>query len=132
MTDCATRETMRFETHSALALEAAFDGGRLTSDGGLVWLAETDEELGLCEAISECVPEWRKRRGHHSLASLVRQRVFQIACGYEDQNDSDSLREDPLLSRWFAVLRPRADRIWPASLPSRDWRTLRTLAAVTA
>ena len=96
MTDCATHP-MRFETQSALALEAAFDGGRITSDGGLVWLAEADEELGLCEAISECVPEWRKRQGRHSLASLVRQRVFQIACGYEDQNDSNSLREDPLL-----------------------------------
>jgi hypothetical protein len=51
----------------------------------------------LCEALAECVPEWRKRKGRHSLLSLVRQRVFQIACGYEDQNDSDSLREDPLL-----------------------------------
>jgi hypothetical protein len=88
---------MRFETWSALALEAAFDGGRLTSDGGLLWLARMEEELGLCEAISECVPEWRTRKARHSLASLVRQRVFQIACGYEDQNDSDSLREDPLL-----------------------------------
>ncbi len=81
----------------ALALEAAFDGGRLTSDGGLLWLARVDSELGLCEAISECVPEWRTRKGRHSLASLVRQRVFQIASGYEDQNDSDNLREDPLL-----------------------------------
>lgn len=53
--------------------------------------------MGLCEAISEHVPEWRKRKGLHSLNSLVRQRVFQIACGYEDQNDSNSLREDPLL-----------------------------------
>jgi hypothetical protein len=88
---------MRFETETALALEATFDGGRITSDGGLVWLSEMDSELGLCEAISECVPEWRKRRARHSLASLVRQRVFQIACGYEDQNDSDTLREDPLL-----------------------------------
>jgi hypothetical protein len=96
VTDCAT-SAMRFETQTNLALEAAFDGGRITSDGGLVWLAEMDEELGLCQAISESVPEWRKRRGRHSLASLVRQRVFQIACGYEDQNDSDSLREDPLL-----------------------------------
>jgi hypothetical protein len=97
MTDCATQK-MRFEAHkSALAVEAAFDGGRITSDGGLLWLSKVDEELGLCEAISECVPEWRKRKGRHSLASLVRQRVFQIACGYEDQNDSDSLREDPLL-----------------------------------
>ncbi len=96
MDDCAT-QPMRFETRSALALEAAFDGGRLTSDGGLLWLARMEEELGLCEAISECVPEWRTRKARHSLASLVRQRVFQIACGYEDQNDSDSLREDPLL-----------------------------------
>jgi hypothetical protein len=96
MRDCATTE-MRFETQAALALEAAFDGGRITSDGGLLWLAEMDKEMGLCEAISECIPEWRKRKVHHSLLSLVRQRVFQIACGYEDQNDSDTLREDPLL-----------------------------------
>jgi Transposase DDE domain group 1 len=63
-----------------------------------VWLSEMDEELGLCVAISGCVKEWRNRRGRHSLCSLVRQRVFQIACGYEDQNDSDTLREDPLLN----------------------------------
>jgi hypothetical protein len=88
---------MRFETHTALALEAAFDGGRITSDGGLVWLAEADSELGLCERVAGHVPEWRRREGRHSLQALVKQRVFQIACGYEDQNDSDSLREDPLL-----------------------------------
>ncbi len=96
MSDCATRK-IRFETPTALALEATFDGGRITSDGGLVWLARMDSELGLCEAVSEHVPEWRKRKGRHPLASLIRQRVFQIACGYEDQNDSETLREDPLL-----------------------------------
>ena len=96
MDDCAT-QPMCFETECALSLEAAFDGGRLTSDGGLLWLRKMDSEMGLCEAISECVPEWRKRKGRHSLASLVKQRVYQIACGYEDQNDSDFLREDPLL-----------------------------------
>ena len=95
MTDCATH-SMHFETHSSLALEAAFDGGRITSDGGLVWLAEMDSEMSLCEAVAKHVPEWRKRRGRHCLLSLVRQRVFQIACGYEDQNDSNTLREDPL------------------------------------
>jgi hypothetical protein len=88
---------MRFETESVLALEAAFDGGRITSDGGLVWLAQADSELELCERVAEHVPEWRKREGRHSLEALVKQRVFQIACGYEDQNDSNSLREDPLL-----------------------------------
>ncbi len=96
MSDCAT-PGVRFETPTPLALEAAFDGGRLTSDGGLLWLSKMDSEMGLCEAISECVPEWRNRRGRHPLVSLVRQRVLQIACGYEDQNDSDTLREDPLL-----------------------------------
>src|SRR3712207_4601699 len=96
MQDCATNK-LRFETEAALALEAAFDGGRLTSDGGLVWLAEADSELGLCEKMAELAKEWRKRKGNHSLDSLIRQRVFQIACGYEDQNDSNTLREDPLL-----------------------------------
>jgi hypothetical protein len=52
MNDCATQR-MRFESPTPLALEAAFDGGRLTSDGGLVWLAKmVDEELALCERIS--------------------------------------------------------------------------------
>ncbi len=96
MSDCATSK-VRFETLTPLALEAAFDGGRLTSDGGLCWLAEADRELGLCETIASCVPEWRGSGVRHSLVTLVRQRVFQIACGYEDQNDSNTLRADPLL-----------------------------------
>ncbi len=96
MTDCATTG-MRFDTRTTLALEAAFDGGRLTSDGGLAWLAKADEELGLCEAIAGHVPEWRRGKVRHSLVALVRQRVFQVACGYEDQDDSDTLRADPLL-----------------------------------
>ena len=104
MQDCAT-SMMRFDTQTALALEAAFDGGRITSDAGLVWLSKMDKELGLCEAISEYVPEWRKRRGRHSLLSLVRQRVLQIACGYEDQNDWHDSREKEAL---IAVCRRKA------------------------
>jgi hypothetical protein len=88
---------MRFETPTALALEAAFDGGRITSDGGLIWLAQTDEELGICERIASHVPEWRGAYVRHSLVRLVRQRVLQIACGYEDQHDSETLKSDPLL-----------------------------------
>ena len=103
MSDCATQK-IRFETPTPLALEAAFDGGRITSDGGLTWLAEVDRELGVCEAMSQHLPEWRKRRGQHSMLSLLRQRVYQIACGYEDQNDSDFLRSDPLLKLVCGVL----------------------------
>jgi hypothetical protein len=76
---------------------ARFDAGRLTSDGGLVWLAEADRALGLCEALAVAFPEWRRGPVQHSLATLLRQRIFQIACGYADQNDADTLRSDPLL-----------------------------------
>ncbi len=48
MRNCAT-PTIRFETPTNLALEVAFDGGKLTSDGGLTWFSRVDSELGLCE-----------------------------------------------------------------------------------
>jgi hypothetical protein len=89
--------TVRFAGPAPLPLEAAFDGGQLTSDGGLPWLGEADEALGLCAALAACIPEWRRGPVRHSLLALVRQRVFQIACGYEDQDDADTLRTDPLL-----------------------------------
>jgi hypothetical protein len=78
-------------------LIARFDGGQVTSDGGLPWVARADEALGLCAALAACVPEWRRGGVRHSLVALVRQRVFQIACGYADQNDAATLRSDPLL-----------------------------------
>src|SRR5919205_1530769 len=96
MTDAAT-SPFSFPTPTPLPLQVAFDGGRLTSDGGLPWLAQADRALGLSALIASYVPEWRRRTGQHSLETLVRQRVFQIACGYEDQDDADTLRHDPLL-----------------------------------
>src|SRR5215207_9025180 len=93
----STRGTVRFGTGIGVPLEAAFDAGRLTSDGGLPWLAEADAALGVCEALAAEVPEWRRGAVRHPLATLVRQRVYQIACGYEDQDDADTLRADPLL-----------------------------------
>jgi len=81
----------------SLPIEASFDGPQLTSDGGLIWLAEVDAALGLCAALAREIPEWRTGPVTHALETLVRQRVFQIACGYEDQNDAATLRHDPLL-----------------------------------
>jgi hypothetical protein len=80
-----------------LPLSAAFDAGRLTSDGGLVWLSEADQSLGICEAFAECISDWRRGPVVHTLPTLVRQRIFQVACGYADQNDATTLRSDPLL-----------------------------------
>ncbi len=87
----------RFSGSAALPLEAAFDGGRLTSDGGLPWLEQADTALGLTATLARGIPEWRRGPVRHSRELLVRQRVFQIACGYEDQDDADTLRTDPLL-----------------------------------
>ncbi len=92
-----TPDRLGFLTEAGVPLVAAFDGGRLTSDGGLPWLAEADAALALCATLATCIPDWRRGPVVHSLETLVRQRVFQIACGYEDQDDADTLRTDPLL-----------------------------------
>jgi len=74
-----------------------FDAGQLTSDGGLAWVHQADTELALCAALAAQIPDWRRGQVHHSLETLVRQRVYQIVCGYEDQNDASTMRTDPLL-----------------------------------
>jgi hypothetical protein len=102
---------------SPLPLSATFDGGRLTSDGGMPWLGEADAALGLCEALAACIPEWRRGPVRHSLSTLVRQRVFQIALGYEDQDDADTLRRDPLLKLLCGRL-PETDADDLASQPT--------------
>lgn len=96
MTDSATA-AIRFQAGLPLPLVARFDAPALTSDGGLPWLAAADRSLGLCATFARFLPDRRAANTRHSLHDLVRQRVFQIACGYEDQNDADTLRDDPLL-----------------------------------
>jgi hypothetical protein len=86
-----------FPTPTGVPLEAAFDGGRLTRDGGLPWLAEADGALALSPTLAACIHDWRRGPVCHSLVALVRQRVYQIARGYADQNDATTLRLDPLL-----------------------------------
>jgi len=61
------------------------------------WIAEADAALGLSTALAAVIPEWRTRRPQHDLPTLVAQRLYQITCGYEDQNDATTLRGDPLL-----------------------------------
>ena len=75
----------------------AFDGGLISSDGGLVLLREEERRLGLANLVAAC---FRDRRDpalvSHSLAEMLRFRMLAIACGYEDADDCDSLRFDPL------------------------------------
>jgi hypothetical protein len=84
-------------TGALSSLAVTFDAGQLTSDGGLVWLGQADDRLGLSAAFAQAMRDWRRGPVRHPLALLLRQRLLQIACGYEDQNDADTLRHDPLL-----------------------------------
>lgn len=80
-------------------LDARFDLDALTSDGGLVWVAEADAALGLSTTFAEQIRDWRRRPGQHALDTLIQQRLYQIVCGYDDQNDATTLRHDPLLKQ---------------------------------
>lgn len=76
---------------------AVFDGGALSSDGGLMLLRQVDAAMGLTARLADCLRDRRDPKlVAHSLTELVRQRVFGLACGYEDCNDFDALRTDPL------------------------------------
>lgn len=97
--DESATSSVRFPAVGPIPLDVDFLGGRLTSDGGLVWLAEVDAALGLTTALAAVIPDWRTRKGRHDLPTLIAQRVYQIAAGYEDQDDADHLRTDPLLKQ---------------------------------
>ncbi len=75
---------------------AAFDGGRLTSDGGVMLLSLAERRLGIAERLARLIPDRRDpTRVIHSFADMIRARIFAICCGYEDCDDLDALRTDP-------------------------------------
>ena len=75
---------------------AAFDGGRITSDGGVMLLAAAERQLGLVERLAGLIADPRNPAFvTHSVADILRARVLLIACGYEDGDDLDHLRADP-------------------------------------
>lgn len=85
-----------FARISGKKVEGDFDGGTTTSDGGALLLREVESKIGVIDRIVESL--WDRRHQSyvdHSFTELLRQRVFQIACGYEDANDSNDLRSDP-------------------------------------
>jgi hypothetical protein len=77
-------------------VHANFDGGRLTSDAGVLLLADVERRLGIAERLARCIADPRSpERIHHPLAEMIRFRVLLIAAGYPDANDCDALRTDP-------------------------------------
>src|ERR1700691_3208131 len=75
---------------------AAFDGGLISSDGGVLLLAGADKRFGLIDTLAAIIPDHRNPAGiPHSMADILRARVFAIACGYPDADDLEDLRKDP-------------------------------------
>jgi len=75
---------------------AAFDGGRITSDGGVMLLAAADRRLGICTKLAAEIADRRDPdRVVHLVADILRARILAIACGFEDADDLDRLRTDP-------------------------------------
>ncbi len=94
MTNC-TQESFDFPACKRRRIEACFKGGAITSDGGVLLLRQADRYLGLTEAIAKALGDPRRRAScTHDLPSLLRQRVYALALGYEDLNDHQHLRED--------------------------------------
>lgn len=85
-----------FPAVSRKKVTADFDGGRLTSDGGVMLLAMAERRLGIADRLARAFPDRRNpSRITHTLADMIRARTFAIACGYEDADDLDCLRTDP-------------------------------------
>ena len=90
---------MEFKGLGRRKVQGAFDGGYISSDGGAVLLREVDLRLGITEKLAACFTDRRHRDFiEHDVLSLVRQRVYGLALGYEDLNDHDDLKWDPLLA----------------------------------
>jgi hypothetical protein len=106
-TDCI-REQLEFEGFDGHKVVAGFDGGSMTSDAGALLLRQVDGAVGLFRRVAACLIDRRDpERTVHSVQTLVGQRIAAIALGYEDVDDHDTLRHDPVLALLSESLTPK-------------------------
>jgi hypothetical protein len=106
-TECS-RDLFGFEVVEGRQVVAAFDGGEVTSDAGALLLGATDRAIGLVQRFAACFDDGRVRgQVEHTIETMVAQRVFGIALGYEDLVDHDQLRHDPVLATLAGKLQAR-------------------------
>ena len=99
MTTQCTSPDLAFEPLGARDVVARFDGGTVTSDAGGLLLREVEAKFGFVEQFARCFTDHRDPdKTEHTLLELLKQRVFGLCLGYEDLNDHDTLRHDPLLA----------------------------------
>ncbi|CAB4243980.1 transposase (fragment) [Methylacidimicrobium sp. AP8] len=98
MTECS-QETFAFTDHFSRRVEAGFTAGRISSDGGAILLREADRKIGLLRRLEGCFVDRRHpKRIVHRVREMLAQRIFGIAMGYEDLDDHEQLRTDPLVA----------------------------------
>ena len=105
MTEC-TQSSFGFEAWGKREIVARFDGGTISSDGGAFLLRETDRRLNLLPRLAACFLDGRNQKlVDHPVAEMLAQRIYGLALGYEDINDHEQLRQDPV----FGILAGRAE-----------------------
>lgn len=116
MTQC-NQSPLTFQPLGSREVVAAFDGGKVTSDAGGLLLREIEQRFHFVEHFARCFTDHRDpERIEHTVRELVQQRVFGLCLGYEDLNDHDQLRHDPLL----AVLVGKTDPLGEDRLSSKN------------
>src|SRR2546430_3015344 len=97
MTECS--ETLfPFEAHFSRRVVAQFAGDWLTTEGGSLLLRQADRKISLLRRVAGCFRDYRQpERIEHRLEEMLAQRIYGLALGYEDLNDHEQLRQDPLL-----------------------------------
>ena len=106
-TECST-DQFDFGRVAGHKVVASFDGGTITSDAGALLLGQTNRVLRLVDRFAACFCDRRRPDLiEHSVATLIGQRLYGIALGYEDLNDHDHLRHDPLFAAMAGKLRAR-------------------------
>jgi Transposase DDE domain group 1 len=107
MTDSSP--TLLFPAEIGKEVVCRFDGGDITSDAGVLLLAQADKKIGLSQALSTAIVDKRQQsKVKHDLVTLLRERLYSIAQGYPDANDLDALKQDPAL-KVACDQRPQSD-----------------------
>jgi Transposase DDE domain group 1 len=114
-TECR-QDSLKFGTVAGRSVVGAFDGGVISSDAGALLLGATDKAVRLVERFAACFSDGRKAELiEHTVPTLTGQRLFAIALGYEDLNDHDKLRHDPVMAVLAGKLKARRQDCAPVA-----------------
>ncbi|QYX32988.1 IS1380 family transposase [Sphaerospermopsis torques-reginae] len=117
-TDCTPKQ-FKFEREKTRPVVVNFQGGKVTSDAGLSLIAEIDRKLQITARLAQCFQDYRQpNKRQHSIEDLIAQRIYGLIMGYEDLNDHEELRHDPMFA--IAVGKRIGQEKEPVTLASKS------------